>query len=53
MNRERLAKGVQIPRLLHGDRNLGYICELLMKHGKSPLVPAMAIQWAHGAATEC
>ncbi|MCY7774180.1 uroporphyrinogen-III C-methyltransferase [Bacillus licheniformis] len=45
MNWEGLANGVQTLVFYMGIKNLGYICEQLMKHGKSPLVPAMVIQW--------
>ncbi|WP_088273085.1 uroporphyrinogen-III C-methyltransferase [Bacillus sonorensis] len=45
MDWEGLARSVQTLVFYMGIKNLAYICEQLIKHGKSPLAPVMVIQW--------
>ncbi|MFT0803069.1 uroporphyrinogen-III C-methyltransferase [Bacillus swezeyi] len=45
MDWEALARGVQTLVFYMGIKNLDYICEQLIKNGKSPFVPVMVIQW--------
>ncbi|MEH6973546.1 uroporphyrinogen-III C-methyltransferase [Bacillus sp. JJ675] len=45
MDWEGLARSVQTLVFYMGIKNLAYISEQLIKHGKSPLVPVMVIQW--------
>ncbi|MFN2746668.1 uroporphyrinogen-III C-methyltransferase [Bacillus sp. z60-18] len=45
MDWEGLVRGVQTLVFYMGIKNLGYICEQLIKNGKSPFVPVMVVQW--------
>ncbi|TYR78749.1 uroporphyrinogen-III C-methyltransferase [Priestia megaterium] len=42
---ENLAKGVDTLAIYMGVRNLPYICEQLIKHGKDPYTPIALVHW--------